>query len=519
MVFKTTIVRSNPQVIREFEIAGENTVKDLFEVVRILHGWRKETELSLRLEGTEVDSEKLLKDVFVPEIYNAEWLITVVFRNMFLSVLGDVWKMRLELVLEEESAEPEKLPRLLYFHGLNPDGTAGSVSRWNDRALELLSRGSIYEYGKGYVDVSAYQLNPGEVTSRLLSLNAQAKETITINWNAGMPLSEILEEHTAQELKNIIQEHHLPIRVNQRRDILIRELIRYYNTSEFWLRLIKEMTLKEYEVFKAFVQGKEYDMLLNCDTLDSYGLFDNGYGFEEFIPNELMDYYARMMRETGDPLLVEEKKIEEIFQCACTLYGFFTKDMVCVLGKVMYPEVGLESKLDAYWKNKGFRFVVDVDFWEGRGRRTQGGKNEIMFEIGTFDGDTAVKSWRSLSKTVIEPYIPEREEAIEIAREGLYFEANAEKALLAEANNLKKYFHFPGNYIVDMIHDLCHRSVRISDMPGILQRNFQMINDRGAYANLIRLIQKYKPQVRQIMLAGHTEEEAVELYHLRLEEN
>lgn len=518
MYFKTTILRSNPQVIREFEMADENTIKELFHVVEILHDWKRGTELELLHNAEKVSEEHVIASLFTEGTFEDEWIIQGYFKENPFFTQTEVWRIRVDAFVGKESDEEKTLPRLIRYKGLNPDTSWGSLSRWNERAMRLDFEETMYEYGKGYLHKAEYELKEEQVQARLERVGSADGMSIRIDWNLGQDLYDIIESMSVDDMKRVIQNHRLPVKYNQRKVQIIDELVRYYDKADFWHRVLNEMTYQEYEEFKSWVQGQGTLVNRRNSVLYGYGLVKAGYTLDQMVPVQLLHYYENWMENQGDARMIEEKKADEILECGCRLYGFFTKEMACRLGDVMYPEVELSKKLGLYWKSKGFHYILDVDLWNSAGRPRKSRGMEIMIDAGNLGGSEAVRGFTALSQTVIEPYIPDQAEAIEIARNGLHFDRNAEKEFMEELKKLTRYRVY-WNGGVERLYELCHLNYKMDEIISTLRREFySLVSDKNAYKHLAELIRKHKDSVRQIMFAGHTGAEALELYHLRLEE-
>ncbi len=517
MIFKTTLLMSNPQVIRVFELDAEGEAKTITRAVEAVHEWNMDCGLTIWRNDKVIThlSDVTIKELFSEETKDDVWELRLEGGTMRTLDREEQWVFRLEVEDYRENDHKEEVPRLLRYRGLNPDYSFGAVRTWNQCVRQLMGGGSIYIYNKGYIGEEAYSVNSSSIRNKLLRAIRTDLKQVEINYQWTMPLRSMMEWHTVNEMKKIIDDNELDINMYQRKANLVADLTEYFDDPHFWIRILEGMTMEEYESFSNCVQKNERH-LENNGTFLRYGItLGENSPHKGYLPSEFLSFYENFLLEVGDEDILERKKAQEVMVCAYTLYGVFDFDTLCKLAMVMYPELDADQAMGEQWDYAFFGLTTVEQNRNGE----QLGEIQVMYDFLNIKEGNAKKYWRTRSEANIPYYLPTKKEAFSIAREGLVFSENAERELRRLILALHdRYGYNQDDMIIADIYNMCHMNYKINEIVNTLMKRYRLSKQATKYQQLRKALQKYKGEVRQILFGGHTGEEAKILFHLEIKE-
>ena len=263
---KATKSRSNPQMVREFQIDGRRPVTDLLAILDLLFG----SNISQYAVFTQ--REQIFNDLSVP--------IENVFTNQqpLLCTVDDPtspYVLFLD-VLDITEEDAFSCPHLLRYRVSNKKED-DYYSNYSD---------SMEETYQNHLD----ELNRS--IRRHFSPDTTAPDFC---WNIGTSLQEILEESTAAAIRQMILPLNLPVKSTLPKQALIREVAKWLNMDAFWTMVLDSMSLTEYQNFKTLCTNggipdqKRFQSRL-FPVLDRYLLIRATYWGNLQLPKESVSY-------------------------------------------------------------------------------------------------------------------------------------------------------------------------------------------------------------------------------------
>lgn len=520
MIFRATILESNPQIIRVFEIDPESSLEELLYTTAYVLGWEPFPLMHIYKEGREREKDELLQNHFGENTEEKDWVIRTPMGATALNKLDEdrIWRIRLEF-LSGSKEEKEPVTRLIRYRGLNPIRNMWNIGSWNQLARELYQNNRYYDYSKGWLNLQDYTPNMNDINRKLKKLSQSGTVQMDLQWNKSMPIAELIGRLSLERMKMIINSNELPIRTNFRKVYVTDALQKYFETGKQWRKIIDEMNLEEYEAFLRFITEKEDSESDYFPTLYKYGVAErNDRNGKIFIARELMEAYEEMMDTEGDKELIKNKKIEVVFLCAQKLYGFFSQQLLLRLAKAMYPDEITDAELLAHWKAENGRMLLKSELYKRRIKSTEEVSEDVMFDK-TLEVNDVLYLMRIMKSADMDYYIPDYETALKITRNPIDYSAEEtsklQRVLLYQMGIFRRSLI---SRIIEDIYWMCHLSLTTREIIERIRSKYGVAKVKTEEKALREAIVEYKEIVHQILLYGYTSLDAKILWNVELED-
>lgn len=557
MVIKTTLLRSNPRIIRQFVIDGNRTVEELTRMIAVAHGWKNSVALKLYTKNGVVSGKIQIKDI----VDDAKELVLGMPMeggagrqavDILTGECTDWWRFFVELISKEEDVpalqestnadkkdslptddasllkndqpgrhrtkmKGEKAvskidePKLVRSYGLHPAEKCRSMSDCNTVHRYMNQEGGYLPYYIGKLNAANHKVNMTKINKLLKQKNllpAQKDQPIRICHEYGKNLRTILEKQQVGDLKQMIRITGVPVSVNQVKQNLISGLVEYFTQPMFWQYLIDSMNLEEYQLFKRIVTGESRmndHYAVEIMSIARFGMFGEYYRKIDWIPKEFLEYYEELLQGAGDEGLMKEKKADEILMFCGLLYGVFSKEVYEKVCMSLYPE---EDDIAGYWEAL---YLENANEYSNIWKRLKADVICDVDQIGEKDARQMMQSDRFKDGIF---FIPTREEYQAIRKNGLNYSDDGIRKLCERLRFLSKGLRFEAEYeiVCRFIYDYCRKELNgdlKTYIAGRLGRS--VISSAREIDRLKETMESLSGEVRLIRLGGYTEKEFAEL--------
>ena len=502
---KTTLCRSNPQVIRQFEIDGDNSVERLLQVTALVHGWDKSTKLQMVCACVLSDPEQTLDSVFSGKAGLERGHIlrpmaeTQAGQMSFFEASGENnWDFRLDILRVYEANEGAAPPLLLRYRGVHPSLSAASIQQCNRRMLNQAGSSSAFYYGWDSYNGDDYSVKPVTINQKLRNLDKQIEEFV-VDLSSGLPLHSILQSFTVDEIKSMLRDNHLNISYQGKKAAMIDRITDEFDTPEFWDNVLEQMLPEEYDSFKQFCSKGYQDIqkkVFSFPTLRKYNLC-TFYGIKVLVAAELLEYYAQMMETEGDAQLLREKKFSAAMTVALRLYCIFPKEILKKLFGILYPE---RKDFEEIWKEQKNQKYKLNQAWLLT-------NYDVIYNRNQMDGSIAAEM--SLNRKDAEfYYIPDKEEAETILNQGLGFAPREKNMLVQSLEGAVQNKHWVNHATIERIvqeaYVQIHLGYETSEIIKTIKQYYSFYFIEAKLEDFRKNLEKCSDKVRLVSEYGYT---------------
>ena len=530
VIFKSTLYRSNPHIVRCFVIDDSRKISELIHTVMIIYGMNVFEGARIVKNTSGIGQSSTIADMFSIKNPNPddEWKIIVpisqtsgrgyYFREIYENETEWIFNLELlitpKLVVEGEFSvdsvftdkpkSPEGLeePLLLTAMGMMIPSGMNGVKALNRFMDELYSRG--YAYTSNGKEISTYDtaVDFDKIRTKLTRMVNGEQTEVKVNYKCTLPTNRILETSTLDDLKYSIQMTRIRVGYNKRKALLISDLAHYYNRAEFWKMLLNEFDYEQYMDFKNKMLGNSDDYYSDtsyCELLERYCLCAFFHG-AFYIPEKLVDYYEEFLNQSGDSELLLEKKARMVAMVALRLYGIFCKEVYDRLCKIMFPN---EPELMKLWKQ--WNKSIDCDWASFRGELVASISAAIRFEKEP-----------NLDQYMIADnyYYPTSDYAKEIYQNGLKFSDKVIHRLRSVIDDMvsKSYYYYNLTLdLVDRIYEIYHLGEGFDRVKEEFYDTYYERASEHQFQKLKAEIEKVRDEIRTVELMGYTGAEAAKI--------
>lgn len=504
IILKTTLLRANPGVVRQFMIDDERSIEDLLKTVAIIHGWKTGVTMQLSRGTVFIGGKSRIRDKIRTD---QEYVVRTAMAGgsgRYNQPTGDnnpFWEFYLEMVPSEGETEAALEPALLRSYGIHLVTKARNMREFND-VHKKLKRGSVYySYYLDQIVPADYAVDVTQVNNRLRRIVSQGLGGVYVNHGFGRSLQDIFGNHKVADLKMLIRFMNIPISENMRKDDLVSGLIRYFDRTVFWKMLLEEMSLNEYLQWKELVTKRE---LLDpfreyrFPTLMQSMMCNSIYGANITFPEPFLNYYEDFMTCTGDVELILRKKAADVLNFCIELYGVFPKKVFSKLCSVMYPD---EERLPDFWQKWNEGSIWGAEKWEKLGR-------DVIYDAYTMDKTKAVsiKDSERFQKGIF--FLPNRDQIRQIEEYGLDFSEKDRNVLKKQVESIlgEYIYDYQLEVICSLIYSYYHNEIRDS-FANYISDVLNLYIPRSIINKLEKESRKLADDVRLISLGGFTRKE------------
>lgn len=510
---KATLLRSNPQVIRQFRAKDELTFRVCHEILQVLIGWTGSCDYEYCCGDTAVreaaplqrKKKETAQRLCTPDTKLREVMTGTEEEWLYRFGSGRSWSMRLEVKLQEQEKE-EELPCAVRGRGANPPQECTDIAFFNH--LQRAWNENSYYFRAAYTfKQSSYVFSASNANMELSMRFGKGREAmqqssaagLVPDWSLCRPVSELLEGRTVQELKNLAGRLSLILESGLRKKQIIERIAESIRSVETAQRCLQEMNLEEYRTFRRLCQkGGVYRAQeeRKYRTLISFGFLMTGLDNQIICSKELVQSYVLLLNSGFEAPYLKRQYAKACIMVGCELYAAIDRGVFDRLMQACYPDEVTETERDGLWQElSGGNIDGDIQFL----------RSGIFYHIDYIKPEIA-KEWVSRSDK-LPRYIPDRGTLEQIAASGLLFAKEAGKQIeswLSRSCGIRA--EWAGDY---------HRELyRVLHVGGTTRQAaewlFQSSYRRSNPAQIKRIsdyLEQMKPMVRQVGLLGYTEEE------------
>ena len=501
-IIKSTMLRANPAVIREFAIPAAYSIGDLGRTAGILTGLSSTLPRKLFREGPDgiAAREEEKKETLLGSSLTEGDSLRLVFGEEEQQLI-----LLLEVKGRTEREDAEKpIPRLLRFRGYMIPPSRNSIREINDQFYRWKDSYNYY-YGRQTMQADDYLVSQ-ETLEKLLR-RAFAPETLPreINPDLKMPLQEMLDTRKLTEIKEMIQKLGIyEIYLYQNKRDLIRDLAVWLSAEKQFEKIMSEMTVSEYRRLQELIYSVQLPPDLDprsFPVLSRYGLIGSYVGMGIRIAGEFLADWKLWTARGGEKDWLAKKYPLMALSCALKLYETFPRTVYEQLLAKLDPGIS-QLELARIWKEiRGGALVAGV-------REL---KNGWIYDSSEMPGQSA-EELASMMKLIPAArwYLPDSEEAERIAEKGVELPAELQQKLqniLVMAGNVNI------REIVFVLEQLAIGIHMGFPLPNLMEyiRNSTGLRLKTADARAVEmLLTQAEGRVRKAALCGHTTEEMLQ---------
>lgn len=498
---KSTVLRSNPQIIREFWIESERTLDELYDVIRIALGWKAEKAYSLEKDGKTISGREKLEDIF----HQGEHM------HLFTGKCGQ-WNIFAQ-VLEEAAEYEGDCPRMVRYHGDNPPQDCETMKDLNLILAVWSGNNTAYRYAYAQKSKKRQIFSQAKTDRQLrrrFCPQTAAQDNIIdaeLNEELKIPLQEVFNSWTSSSLERMVTYKRLSVRYSSNKQQMIRNMLAFYQREEFWREILRKMSLAEYRRLRKLCFSEETEQgtvkLYDLDTLDSYMLICETYDGDIRIAGEFLDFYQQWLEAGNEEKYIECKKVETAIIAGCRLYGMVDQSAVKTLLDACYPEKWDKEQFDAYWKA--------CEAAENSVCRVQGGK-EFYYDVRDISKTEAKQLVELLIQRQPMRYVPTDRTWLETAADqGMQFDENAKAEFESFFERELGVSEQKTEALLAELYRGLHIEVEESQLLSFVSARSGLRKGTAKEKRLEQLLRRHKGSVRLMRLLGYTADEYVNI--------
>lgn len=477
---KATKSRSNPQVIREFQIDGRRPVTDLFAMLDLLFG----SNISQYAVFTQ--GEQTLADLSVP----IEGIFTK--QSHFLCVVDDPISPSVLFldVLDITEEEAFSCPHLLRYR----------VSNKKERG-----------YYSSYLDSmeETYQNQLDELNRSIRRHFLPDTTAPDFCWNIGTSLQEILEESTAAAIRQMILPLNLPVKSTLPKQAQIKAVVEWLNTDAFWTMVLDSMSLTEYQNFKTLCTNggipdqKRFQSRL-FPVLDRYLLIRATYWGNLQLPKELMTFYEQWLEQGKEKDYLAGKTLSIVILGAAAFYGFVNRPVADTLFKHCFPDQWRPELTQTFFANP-----LPEELSGDLSPLSKG----LYYHSAIIDQKDGSALYQLYVKRQRHLYLPTKEELLDMVTNGPHFSQKTTMRIFDLMNQRLRQSSYNCHFLISQVALGAYIGSDIKQLMTYLQDNLHLRKNDATLGQIGSLIIPELNTIRKLPLGGYTEIEFRKIFH------
>jgi hypothetical protein len=500
---KLTILRSNPQIIREFWIDADRTFQELQKLIHITLGWKSMSTGIFRLGDQQMNPATPLAVCLHQEL-----------PQPFHYTIGGVWNMLLK-VTEAQDHYAQKEPLVTRYRGFNPPSAVVSMEDLNVLLQFNNFRYAFYQQPR--FDAEKYQFSIKKVNYQLQTIFNPTAKLEPVGFDEDIaeefsnPLLYMLNIYTLNELREMLSQTRSAVHFSSNKKQLIKNIIKHYNCTSFWSSILDEMSLKEYHQLKDICVGKNSPTAdQSYPVLEKYLLVCESTINTLLFAKEFLDFYKIWLNTGNEHAYISRKRIENAIIAGCSLYGVLIEDDAIALLDAGYPNSWDHTLFKQMWnhfttnaKTAAARFITKHD--------------DFYYCIKGALTLSDARSLRQLRKSSsFPPYIPTDTDFLEMAgSQELDFEESLHQELFQFLTQTLNFSNSMTNFYLYEIYWRLHIGSKPAAVTDYVCHNIHLSVNSKKARKLADLLTRAAHSVRSILYLGYTQEE----YVLRIAEN
>lgn len=497
---KATILRSNPQIMRQIRMGAGHTIGELGQIVCAAIGIDMQMPLSISRDGKTLDPSSFMKG----QLYEGDCLELSFQTKLQWKILIEVKKT----IENEKGKETDTLflPKVTRYRGLNASQAAETAGKLNTFQDNALCRKNTWNYRQKEKDEYGFEERQFEKRMRQL-LTPEAGADREINLRIGEPLANLLDSWNLVDLREIAEEKKIGVNTRQNKKSLVREMAAQMTKDSFLKEVLCQMSVQEYRNFErlcyeenAYFEGG----MMEFPILGEYSMIARSYQGEYLVPKELLRFYDGWRGSEEEKKAAFARQIRTCIMAGCHLYAVLSREQAERIYQHCYPETYRKSLFLEEWK----AFL-----------RRQTGEDDIVVLNPSTVYDSCNMSRRDATAWISQArlkqdrwYLPDREEMERISLRGVYYPAETEKEF---DSFLKRYTEERDSYLreflIGVICQMCHVNMDTDEITDFVKKRFHLGLSARATAKLGELIDRHRDEVREVGTYGYTRKEFVEV--------
>lgn len=478
--FKATKARSNPQIIREFQIEGNRSVTDLLTVLDLLFG------INISQYALLTSHDQTLADLSAP----IEGIFTT--QHPFVCTVDDP-NASSEIFLETldiTDAESFPAPHLLRYR-VSPKKDRTDFSNYLDSTEEKYQK-YLNEYNRSI--------------RRHFFPDTTAPDFC---WNTGVSLQEILEGSTAAMIRQMILPLNLPVKSTLPKQSLVKEVAKWLNMDAFWTMILDSMSLAEYHNFKTLcihggIPEQKQFQSQQFPVLDQYLLLQATYWGNLKIPKELMTFYEHWLEQGKEKDYLAGKALSVVILGAAAFYGFVNRSIADAVFKHCFPD---------HWKPEltktFFTSPLPEEFSNDLSRLSNG----TYYHSAILEPEDGASLFQLYLKRQRRIYLPTQKELLEMVTDGPHFSSRTTMKIYDLMNQRLHQSSYTCHFLITQLAVGAYMGSTIRELLTYLQNNLHLRKNDATLGQIGTLIIPELNTIRKLPLGGYTELEFRKIFH------
>lgn len=497
---KIILERSNPSLVREFNIPGDYTFSQLHTVISLALAWQPQKTFKFWSEGILLEPEQkiniLTMETFYYECNEAE-----------------PWTFRGKVLDRTEQAEG--YPQVLRYRGENPPIELTTIQDVNRQQAYWNGDGLGYYYGVGrQYSLDNYQFSLVQ-TNRILrrkfggeKASAAQERIANLDYQSAVSTSKLLQSVTLEEMKRLARVLQIKMPSNLRKSAYITFLSEELAKAEPLEHFLDSITSGEYKLFQKICEGKATwldgpGMANLLNRLSRCGYVGMPYYYYSYDPQveysrELLMAYEEWLERNDEKEYLIQAELRTLLVGGVRLYGVMQKDIWLKLAGKLLPEYCITEETDKLWYSMemaGIEYGILANEDELYYDTYAIGRQEIDSFISNIPKVSRyIPKMVTFEKIVLQDMSFEGTEGERLERELLYCGVRREQAYSLNREIYKQFRQ--GKTAKEVMHSLSN-SIRTKNRTALLKLEKEL--------SALRL------HVRQITLLGHTQKETERL--------
>ena len=475
-----SLKRANPAILRFIRMSETYTAEDFAAAVMIAFGIKPAEiiKAGFELEDGSI-YEDGLKEISLREILKCgssgemklRWLLPerefeFIFREFETGASGLSAVPAAEANIPdtaETAAVPQpqdtdrSLPEVLLAKGMNiPEGRY-DIRALNRAAAEFERIGSCSMPDGRYISQSMTAFSASRTENAMKKYFMPGTAAPEINHDLSVPAIVLLSSVKMQELREIADRLDMYSRSNRKAE-LIFDIVQNLEHSRK-KSIFDEISLEEYYSFRKFVTSDERTLAAENFKIEEKLPAFYQYGFVLEMPksgariaSELLDYYSEWFNTDIEKQFVNRKHMETAMKACIRLYGIFSLKMFKAVLEKLLEENGMppeERVLEKFFNEAPSVYRSEKLLLSAQ-------KHRLLYSGKLVEKKEASAYQQVFNEDIFR--VPEAEEILDIAKNGVQIGTELKKFLLDTLNKYKYYGYYtyetPEDDMRDVIMEL-----------------------------------------------------------------
>lgn len=364
IILKTTVLKSNPHVIREFQISEDFSISDMLQVAALVNQLRVGSCSKLFVYDGTLNGKRgeFLKDDAPLSAFFAgftgdeacDFGFYYRYDQRMYSEDTDIencWLIHVQYVgtAREYGHNKLKYPKLLRFHGGNIGNLVMDIRDVNEHVHTLVS--DSYYYYHTHRELENYKVSKDKLNKKLKLQFGENRPQFIFDLNAGVPFDEILNHNPREIIEILLDNLNVYYRYGLSKTALIEEVLLQMDT--LWNLVISNLSAYELEnIIACLTNTPESDRLKKTDfpTLSHFLCIKKSDLSQRLLfPSEFIDFLSMHLAEHSYDQILRTKKLQDAKIICLNLYGHFTKLALTLMVHHMYPDEFNYKDIDSLW--------------------------------------------------------------------------------------------------------------------------------------------------------------------------